>query len=100
MRKAHTTPEGEQNASVVGLQALSFVAMDEDLFGALLDQAGTDAADVRARASDPVFLGFVLDFILQEDATVIAFAASQRISPEDVMRARMALPGGDIPHWT
>ncbi len=100
MQKAHTNPKGEQNASVIGLQALSFIAMDEDLFGALLNQAGTDAADIRARASDPVFLGFVLDFILQEDQTVIAFASSQRISPEDVMRARMDLPGGDIPHWT
>jgi hypothetical protein len=87
-------------AAVIGLQALSFIAGDGDMFGALLDQAGTDAADIRARASDPVFLGFVLDFLLQDDAAVIAFAGAQQMRPERVAMARRALPGGDTPEWT
>lgn len=98
--KQHIERKAEQAAIVVGLQALSYIATDEDLFGLFLDQAGTNAGDIRAQASDPIFLGFVLDFLLQEDRTVVGFAASQRMSPEDVLRARHNLPGGDTPNWT
>ena len=90
----------QDRAIVTGLQALSHLAADQDLFGTFLDQAGTDAADVKARATDPGFLGFVLDFILQDDSRVIAFAGSVAIAPEDVAQARYALPGGDTPVWT
>ncbi len=87
-------------ATVTGLQALSHIAADEDLFGAFLDQAGTDAGDVKSRATDPDFLGFVLDFLMQDDGRVIGFAATLGIPPEDVPMARRALPGGDVPEWT
>ncbi len=93
-------PVSKDEASVIGLHALSFIAADQDMFGSLLDQAGTDAADIRARAGDPVFIGFVLDFLLQDDAAVIAFAGSQGMPPERVLLARRALPGGDTPEWT
>ena len=87
-------------AVVAGLQALSWIAADDDLLGLFMDQAGTDSADVRARATDPAFLGFVLDFILQDDARVIGFAGAQGMAPEDVAGVRRALPGGDTPEWT
>lgn len=93
------TPTPDQ-AAVTGLQALSYIAADEDLFGAFLGQAGTDAAEVKSRATDPGFLGFVLDFLLQDDARVIGFATATGIAPEAVGRARYALPGGDTPEWT
>ena len=85
---------------MIGLQALGYLASDDDLLGAFLDQAGTDAAEVRQRANDSVFLGFVLDFLLQDDDRVIGFAQGQNMAPEDVVRARHALPGGDVPEWT
>lgn len=93
-------PPTADQAAVTGLQALSYIAADEDLFGAFLGQAGTDAADIKSRATDPGFLGFVLDFLLQEDMRVIGFATAAGIAPEEVSRARHALPGGDTPEWT
>ena len=93
-------PIAPDRAVLVGIQALSWIATDDDLLGAFMDQAGTDADDVRARATDPGFLGFVLDFILQDDARVIAFADAQGMAPEDVAGVRRALPGGDVPEWT
>ena len=87
-------------ATVTGLQALSHIAADPDLFGMFLDQAGTNAADIRAQATDPAFLGFVLDFLMQDDARVIGFAGAIGIAPEDIARVRQALPGGDVPEWT
>ena len=89
-----------ETATVTGLQALSHIAADEDLFGAFLGQAGTDAADIRDRATDPEFLGFVLDFLLQDDERVLGFAGAQGMAPEQVAQARQALPGGDVPEWT
>ena len=91
---------GRDRAVVVGLQALSWLATDDELFGAFLDQAGADAADVRARATAPGFLGFVLDFLMQEDDRVVRFAGAQAMPPEAVAGARRALPGGDAPEWT
>jgi len=87
-------------AAVTGLQALSYIAEDSDLFGMFLDQAGTNAADIKAQASDPGFLGFVLDFLMQDDARVVGFASSAGMAPEAVAFARRALPGGDTPEWT
>ncbi len=95
----HTLPSPD-NAALTGIRALTFLAEDEDLFGAFLGQAGTDADDVRARAADPGFLGFVLDFLLQDDAQVLAFARAAGMAPEEVALARRALPGGDTPEWT
>ena len=57
-------------------------------------------AELRARAADPEFLGFVLDFLLQSDAFVLDFAAEAGVSPETPARARAALPGGAVPDWS
>ena len=66
----------------------------------MLALSGAAPGEIRARAADPEFLGFVLDFLLGADATVIAFAAAAGLRPEDVGRARAALPGGAEPAWT
>ena len=50
--------------------------------------------------ADPEFLGFVLDYLLQSDALVLAFAQDASLPPERVARARAALPGGYAPDWT
>lgn len=84
----------------LALRALGFIASDDEAIGGFLGAYGADLDTVRARAKDPEFLGFVLDYLLSEDQSVIAFAEAERIDPMDVMRARAALPGGDTPNWT
>lgn len=88
------------DSETLALNALAFLASDANSIGAFLASCGADIESVRTRAADPEFLGFVLDHLLQDDDSVIAFAAAQGIAPEEVMRARAALPGGDAPHWT
>ena len=68
--------------------------------GAANGAGGAGPADVRARAGEPEFLGFVLDFLLTEEAALVAFARAENIRPEAPMLARAALPGGALPHWT
>lgn len=88
------------DAETIALRALTFIASDEDAMGGFLGRCGADIDTVRKRAKDPEFLGFVLDHLMMEDESVIAFASAEGIDPTQVVEARAALPGGDTPHWT
>lgn len=77
----------------LALRAFAFVAADDALVAALLDAAGASASDLRAMAQRPEFAGFILDFLLEADDRVLAFAAAEGISPEAVHRARWRLEG-------
>ncbi len=87
-------------AETTAVQALVFLAGREEALGAFLDAAGADASELRARAQDPEFLGFVMDFMLQDEVLLLAFCDDQGLPYDLPMRARSALPGGDLPHWT
>lgn len=89
-----------EEAETVALQALAWLAAEDDLLQVFLGSAGLGAGDLKARASDPEVLAAVLDFLVMDDTWVKAFAESLGRSPEDAMRARAALPGGALPHWT
>ncbi len=92
LRPQRLTREG---AEALALQALAFIAGDEDRLGRFLAASGFGPAELRARVSDPTTLGFVLDFLLGDEEAVIAFAAEQQIDPALPARARALLPGGD-----
>ena len=88
------------DAETIALRALAFIASDEDAMGGFLGRCGADIETVRTRAKDPEFLGFVLDHLMTEDESVIAFASAEGLDPTQVVEARAALPGGDTPNWT
>ena len=56
--------ETQESAEVLALQALAWLAGNEDLLPTFLGSTGASEADVRAGASDPEFLGAVLDLSL------------------------------------
>ncbi|MGF1554147.1 MAG: DUF3572 domain-containing protein [Paracoccaceae bacterium] len=87
-------------AEALALQALGWLAREPERAGAFLDAAGCAPEDLRARIAEPAFLGFVLDHVLAEDESVIAFAGEVDAPPERVRLARASLPGGDAPEWT
>jgi hypothetical protein len=91
---------GRPQAEALAVQALAWMAGDADLIGRFLATTGAGPADLRVRAAEPEFLGFVLDFLLSDEAALVAFAAAVKIRPDLPMRARSALPGGDLPNWT
>ncbi|WP_118135893.1 DUF3572 domain-containing protein [Oceanicella sp. SM1341] len=84
----------------IALAAFSWLLEDPERAGAFLGWSGTDPSELAGRLEDPVFLGFVLDFLLTEDWQVCDFCAAAGLPPEAPMRARQALPGGDLPAWT
>lgn len=58
-----------------------------------LGSTGASAADVRKGASDPEFLGGLLEFLMMDDAWVISFCDSISIPYVRLMEARQSLPG-------
>lgn len=89
-----------ESADVVALKALAWLVANDDLLPVFLGATGAGEGDLRARAAEPEFLASVLDFLLMDDAWVIAFCQAADLPGEAVQRARAALPGGADPHWT
>lgn len=89
-----------EQAETVALQALGWLAGQEELFPVFLGATGATAEQVAAAAGKPAFLGAVLDFLLQDDAWIVGFCDRAGLGYTVPMRARAALPGGALPHWT
>ena len=88
------------SAETVALGALGWLAGHDELLPVFLGATGASEADLRARATDPEFLGAVLDFLTMDDAWVTAFCDLQGLGYDVPMRVRAALPGGAEMHWT
>jgi hypothetical protein len=87
-------------AETVGVQALGWLAGNDELLPVFLGSTGASLDDLRAGAGDPAFLGSVLDFLMMDDAWVVAFCDAAGIAYTVPMQARAALPGGAVTHWT
>lgn len=87
-------------AVAIAQDALIWLAGQSEALAGFLATSGLAPEALRDRASDPEFLGFILEFILGSDATVLAFAADNGLDPGAPMRARAALPGGAQHNWT
>jgi hypothetical protein len=87
-------------AETTALRALGWLAGHDDLFPLFLGATGASANDVAARAGEPEFLGAVLDFLLMDDAWVVAFCDAAGLAYSVPMQARAALPGGGQVNWT
>ncbi len=91
---------GRETAETIALQALAWLAANEDLLPTFMGATGIGAGDLRQRAADPDFLASVLDFILMDDAWVTGFCDAQRLPYDALLQARQSLPGGQQMHWT
>ena len=87
-------------AQTLALEALAWVLGQEDLLGSFLSTTGAYPKDLAELASQPLFLGAVLDFVMEEDQRVIAFCSAHNHPLTIVHTARAALPGAQYMHWT
>lgn len=92
--------ESRDTAETIALQALAWLAGQEDLLAVFMGATGADAQDLRAGTQDPAFQGAVLDFLLMDDDWVRAFSEDCALAPERLAAARAELPGGAQVHWT
>jgi hypothetical protein len=89
-----------ETAEMVGLQAVAWLAGNDELLPVFLGATGASEVDFRDGLEDPDFQGSVLDFLLMDDAWIMAFCSALDLSPEMPAQARAALPGGASVHWT
>ncbi|MBV7394126.1 DUF3572 domain-containing protein [Mameliella sediminis] len=89
-----------ETAETIGLQAVAWLAGNDELLPVFLGATGASQEDFRTGLQDPEFQGAVLDFLLMDDAWVMAFCQAADLQPQEPMAARMALPGGASVHWT
>ncbi len=85
----------QDSAETLALQALSWLARNDDLLPVFMGATGAGAEDMAARATEGAFLASVLDFLLMDDAWVIAFCEDQRLPYLAPLQARAWLPGGE-----
>ncbi|MDE1174538.1 MAG: DUF3572 domain-containing protein [Parvibaculaceae bacterium] len=86
-------PANKDQALVYALQALQYVAGDEELLDRFIALTGLGYEELRERAGEPETLAAVMDFVLFQDETIIAVASALSVRPEDMLGIRNALPG-------
>ncbi len=91
------TPE---RAETIALQALGWLAADDDLCGTFLGATGATLDDMRQRAAEPAFLASVLGFLTMNDDWIIGFCDFVSLGYDQPLRALYALPGAEQVAWT
>ena len=90
----------QESAELLALRALTWLAGNEELLPVFMGASGLSPDDLAKRAAEPEFLGSVLDFILMDDAWIVAFCDASDLRYDAPMQARAVLPGGEATHWT
>ncbi|MFM7346928.1 MAG: DUF3572 domain-containing protein [Tagaea sp.] len=86
----------KDTAETAALQALGFVAADDDRLARFMGLAGVSVDELKARAADPAFLGGVLDFVIEDEALLLEFCEASGLKPAAVARLRADLPGAPV----
>jgi len=82
-----------EDAEAIALSAVAYVAADDGLMSRFVALTGCSGSEeMRGRLADRAFLGSVLDLILGDEQTTVAFAESISMPPEVPMLARSKLP--------
>lgn len=87
MREPPSQPDG-QNAEAIAIDALQFLAGRPEELGRFLALSGIDPANLRQLVADTAFLGGILDFLLEDEALLLVFAADTRRHPDAIAKAR------------
>ena len=87
------TPEAATRLAISGLQ---YLGGDPEQLSRFVALTGIAPNAIRNQANSPAFLAAVLDYFLGDEPTLLAFAASFDIKPEDILKARHALVPPDI----
>lgn len=88
-RKRH--PLSRDEAEALAIDALGFLAGEENRLAAFLQASGLAPADLRRAAGSVEFLAGVLDFLAADESLLLVFASARHIAPETVLHARQNL---------
>jgi hypothetical protein len=80
-------------AEGLAVQALGYLAEDDERLSRFLSLSGIDVGDLRAAARQAGFLAGVLDHVMSDEALLLAFAQHAGLAPEEIAKAHLALAG-------
>ena len=86
-------------AETIALQALAWIAADEELLPQLAGATGASLGDARSRAQDPAFLAGILEFLTLEDRWIQRFCDDHDLPYDVPLKALMSLPGQQRDEW-
>jgi len=95
--KAHGTTGDEAKAEALALGALAYLLEDPERTNRFVGVTGVDGDSLPPRLGDPVFLGCVLDFVLEDETLLIAVAEMAGLRADRIARLRQRLPGAQPP---
>jgi hypothetical protein len=84
-------PLAAEVAEVLAIQALGFIAQDDERLGRFLALTGMGPAEIRAAAHERHFLAGVLDYVTGDEELLVAFAGHAEVDPATIAIARQAL---------
>lgn len=91
---------GMQQAHDIATRVLIAMAERPDDLVRFLDGAGLLPSDLRAFSDRPDMALFLLDFLVEDDERLCAFADAVDVRPQDIMSARTALSGPGSYGWS
>jgi hypothetical protein len=81
------------DAEAVAIGFLGFLAGAPEHLSRFLALTGTDPATLRARAGDDDFLTSLLDYLMADEALLLAYCANEGLDPALIAPARHRLSG-------
>jgi hypothetical protein len=93
-------PGGGDDAAQMAIEALGWLAGDDERLARFLAISGLGPQNLRQAAADPRFLAAILDYLASNEALLMDFARDAAHSPQDVAKAHAALcgPEAGAPH--
>ncbi|HEY3148887.1 MAG TPA: DUF3572 family protein [Dongiaceae bacterium] len=80
----------------LALQALAWLASDEDRLVRFLNLSGLTPRGLRATATQPESLGAVLDYLLAWEPLLLLCSEELGVAPEIIAHSRQKLPGAPL----
>lgn len=91
MSRFRQQPPAAEVAEVLAIQALGFIAQDQERLGRFLALTGLGPGEIREAARERHFLVGVLDYVRGDENLLVAFAGHAGVDPETIAIARRAL---------
>ncbi len=88
-----TERNAANDSNVIALQLLGFIAGNMEILGRFMALTGSGPDDLRNRLHDPDFHAAILEFTMQDEKLLLAFATEQNLDPQIVARAYHATLG-------
>ncbi|MGI9381473.1 MAG: DUF3572 domain-containing protein [Methyloligellaceae bacterium] len=80
---------GNQDTAVdISIQALSFLAANEEILGQFVEQTGFSFDHIRSVANTTEFRIAMLEFLLSDESVLLTFCSNTSIDPSSIQPAR------------